>query len=193
MNIFLSSVAITAIGFSVTLYADEGPTPPAVEAGNRSKTVTMKHTTAGGTSGTLGTIRIVEKVRGIVLTPHLKGLSPGMHGFHLHENDDCGSKPKENKTGTATLSVAGAQAGDHYDPGFTSAHSGPYGSGHLGDLPSLYFDKEKLANHPVYAPRLRLRDLPGHALVIHANPDNYDDEPEKNGGSGAIVACGVVE
>ena len=44
----------------------------------------------------------------------------------------------------------------------------------------------------VVAPRVRLSDLPGRALIVHAGGDNYSDEPAALGGGGARVACGVV-
>jgi superoxide dismutase, Cu-Zn family len=45
----------------------------------------------------------------------------------------------------------------------------------------------------VVAPRLKVSDLKGRSLIIHANPDNYSDQPEPLGGSGARIACGVIE
>ena len=42
------------------------------------------------------------------------------------------------------------------------------------------------------APRFKLSELKGHALVIHAGGDNYSDTPEKLGGGGARIACGVI-
>ena len=38
--------------------------------------------------------------------------------------------------------MAALAAGGHYDPAKTDRHEGPYGNGHLGDLPALYVDKE---------------------------------------------------
>lgn len=43
------------------------------------------------------------------------------------------------------------------------------------------------------APRLKLADLQGRAIMIHAGGDNYADEPSKLGGGGSRVACGVVK
>lgn len=43
------------------------------------------------------------------------------------------------------------------------------------------------------ATRLRLADLAGRALMIHAGGDNFSDQPEKNGGGGARIACGVAK
>ena len=45
---------------------------------------------------------------------------------------------------------------------------------------------------PVVAARLKMTDLAGHALMIHAGGDDYSDKPEKLGGGGKRIACGVI-
>jgi Cu-Zn family superoxide dismutase len=37
-----------------------------------------------------------------------------------------------------------------------------------------------------------MSDLKGRSIVIHANGDNHSDLPNKFGGGGARVACGVI-
>lgn len=34
---------------------------------------------------------------GVVFTPKLSGLTPGIHGFHVHENGDCSAAMKDGK------------------------------------------------------------------------------------------------
>jgi Cu-Zn family superoxide dismutase len=126
-------------------------------------------------------------ILGIVLIPNLSGLPPGLHGFHVHENPSCAPAEKEGKM------VAGLAAGGHYDPAGTGRHEGPYGNGHLGDLPALYVDPDGKATQPVLAPRIKIKDLKGRTLMIHAGGDNYSDVPQKLGGGGARIACGVVK
>lgn len=138
-----------------------------------------------GVGDKLGTVTITDSDKGVLLTPELAGLSPGPHGFHLHEHGSCEPSEADGK-----ITPAGA-AGGHYDPEETGTHAGPYGDGHLGDLPVLYVKADGSANDPVLAPRLELADLQGRALMIHAGGDTYSDEPELGGGGGRI-ACGVV-
>ena len=135
----------------------------------------------------IGTVTLSASPYGTVLTPDLKYLSPGLHGFHVHQNPECGPGIKDGKR------VPGLAAGGHYDPSGTGRHEGPHGNGHLGDLPALYVDEEGNASHPVLAPRLKLSDLKGRSLMIHAGGDNYSDSPMKLGGGGARTACGVVQ
>ena len=126
----------------------------------------------------LGEVVFVDTTHGLLIAPKLTGLTPGMHGFHLHQHADCGG--------------AGMHAGDHFDPKQTNSHQGPYGNGHLGDLPALFVSAKGQANIPVLAPRLQTSDLIGLTLMIHEGGDNYSDTP-KLGGGGTRIACGVIK
>jgi Cu-Zn family superoxide dismutase len=140
-----------------------------------------------GVGEEIGTITAKDSRFGLMLTPQLGNLPPGVNGFHVHQNPDCRCMMAEGK------SVAGLAAGGHYDPAKTDRHEGPYGDGHLGDLPFLYADKDGKVSSPVLAPRLKVADLLGRSLMIHAGGDNYSDLPVKLGGGGGRVACGVIK
>ncbi|MBE2896935.1 superoxide dismutase family protein [Pasteurellaceae bacterium HPA106] len=137
----------------------------------------------------IGKVYISESKYGLVFTPELHDLTPGIHGFHIHQNPSCEAKEKEGKL------VAGLGAGGHWDPKNTGKHSTPWDDdGHLGDLPALAVDQEGHATNPVLAPRLHaLDEIKGHALMIHAHGDNHSDEPKPLGGGGARMACGVIK
>jgi Cu-Zn family superoxide dismutase len=132
-----------------------------------------------GDGSTIGTITLSQTKFGLLLTPHLSGLTPGPHGFHVHQNPSCDDSAKA--------------AGDHLDPKQSQHHQGPYADGHLGDLGVLMVDKDGKATIPVLAPRLKLTDVQGHSLMIHEHGDNYSDHPEQNGGGGARIVCGVIK
>ena len=140
-----------------------------------------------GMGDKIGTVTAADTPYGLLLTPALKGLTPGMHGFHVHENGSCMPAEKDGKM------VAGLAAGGHFDPAKTGKHLGPYGDGHLGDLPPLFVAADGSATMPLLAPRLKVKDLAGRSLMIHAGGDNYSDQPAALGGGGARVACGVPE
>lgn len=148
-------------------------------------TVTMSDAESGKKAGT---IDITESAYGLVFTPSLSGIEPGGHGFHVHENPSCDSKMKDGEE------VPAGAAGSHYDPDNTGNHGYPWTKdSHLGDLPLLYVGDKGEATHPVLAPRLKsVSDIEGRALMIHAGGDNYSDSPEKLGGGGARVLCGVI-
>lgn len=149
-------------------------------------TVEMHVVDAKGVGAAIGTVVISETAYGLVFTPALTGLPAGLHGFHLHAKDSCEPAEKDGKA------VAAGAAGGHYDPADTKQHGAAWGNGHLGDLPALYVDANGVANNPVLAPRLKMADLQGRALMIHAGGDNHADHPAPLGGGGARVACGVI-
>jgi Cu-Zn family superoxide dismutase len=104
----------------------------------------------------------------------------------VHENPSCDPAEKDGQM------TAAQGAGGHLDPAKTGRHEGPYGTGHLGDLPSVYVDADGKAEVTVLAPRLKVADLLGHSLMIHAGGDNCSDHPAPLGGGGARIACGVT-
>lgn len=147
--------------------------------------VTMNVVDSAGIGAPVGEITVVETPYGLVFTPSLTGLAPGLHGFHVHENGDCQPAKKDGKA------IAALAAGGHYDPDKSGRHGAPWGDGHRGDLPPLYVDDAGKAASPVLAPRLKMADLKGRALMIHAGGDNHADHPAPLGGGSARVACGV--
>lgn len=155
-------------------------------AGAAGLIVPMSLIDASGVGKSIGTIELTENDYGVVFAPKLAGLPPGLHGFHVHEKPDCGAIEKDGKM------TAGLAAGGHYDPANTGRHEGPWGTGHAGDLPALYVAADGTVTNPVLAPRLNLSELKGRSLMIHAGGDNHADRPEKLGGGGARIVCGVV-
>jgi len=152
-----------------------------------SEQVTVHQVTAEGIGKSLGTVKIDETEYGLQFTPDLKGLTPGIHGFHVHAKGSCAPGESEGKGG-----AAGA-AGGHLDPANTGKHLGPYAKGHLGDLPAVYVDDQGNATYPVLAPRLKsLSEIKGKALMVHVGGDNHADHPKPLGGGGARYACGVI-
>lgn len=149
--------------------------------------VDMKSTDTKGLAKSIGTVTIsAASGGGVTFTPALKGLPAGLHGFHLHENLNCGAGEKDGK------SVAGEAAGAHWDPDKAAKHGSPEGGGHRGDLPALEVAADGSATKPVTAPRLKLAEVAGKALMIHAGGDNYSDSPKPSGGGGERIVCGLV-
>ena len=140
-----------------------------------------------GVGTQVGKVEVSSSPYGLVFSPDLKGVAPGVHGFHVHQNPSCDAAEQNGKK------VAALGAGGHYDPQGTGKHGTPWGDGHLGDLPALYVDAQGNANQPVLAPRLKESDLAGRSLMIHAGGDNHADHPAPLGGGGARLVCGVIK
>jgi Cu-Zn family superoxide dismutase len=139
-----------------------------------------------GLGAKIGTIELRETSVGLMFFPELKGLPPGERGFHVHEKGDCGPAMKDGKM------TAGQAAGSHYDPDGHGKHLGPKGPGHRGDLETLKVAADGVSAVPVMSNRLKLKDVAGRSLMIHAGGDNFSDQPEPLGGGGPRIACGVV-
>jgi len=149
-------------------------------------TVPMHLVDEKGAGNAIGQVVISESPFGLVFTPALTGIAPGLHGFHVHENPSCAPQEKDGKM------VPALAAGGHYDPAGSKRHGLPWGDGHLGDLPALYVDSGGNATNPVLAPRLKMADVQGRSLMIHLGGDNHADHPAPLGGGGARLACGVM-
>jgi Cu-Zn family superoxide dismutase len=186
MKISAFTRPLAAAGFGAVLAVSLSSAALAEEA-----VIQMHHIDASGVGAPLGTVTAMDTADGLVLKLDLDDtLTPGAHGFHVHQNGSCEPAMKDGK------SVAGLGAGGHYDPKNAGKHMGPAGRGHLGDLPVIYVEVDEDGTRPVkrplVAPYLKVADLKGRALVIHAEGDNYSDDPKPLGGGGARVACGIA-
>jgi len=113
----------------------------------------------------------------------ITGLTPGAHGFHIHEFGDMSK-------GCETM-------GGHYNPDDTT--HGDLNEGHVGDLGNIEADENGKADFSIKATRVDLigdRSVVGRGIVVHADPDDLgkggDEESLKTGNAGDRLACGVI-
>ena len=127
-----------------------------------------------------GTVGFAQDGKGVRITAHIEGLSPGPHGFHVHEFGNCTS-PDANS------------AGGHFNP-TDMPHAGPKAEKrHAGDLGNIEADKNGLARLEVTDNLISLegpKSIIGRSVVVHAQADDYKTQP--TGASGARAACGVI-
>ena len=128
-----------------------------------------------------GTVSVVESDGEVRVTAEITGLSPGPHGFHVHEKGDC-SAPD------------GTSAGGHFNPG-GKVHGHPgHGEHHAGDLPQLVADASGVARLSASTKALSVSpgetSVVGRSVIVHAGPDDFKSQPAGN--SGPRVACGVI-
>lgn len=135
--------------------------------------------TSGSTAA--GTVNFQQLADGSVeVTLALTGVPPGVHGFHIHEKGDCGDN--------------GNAAGGHYNPAGT-AHGAPNSDPHhAGDFGNVTADANGNVSTKFTTRSITVEDGPmtavGHAVILHANPDDLQSQP--SGNAGARIACGVV-
>jgi Cu-Zn family superoxide dismutase len=117
-------------------------------------------------------IRVVAEVR---------GLTPGLHGFHIHDKGDCSA-------------ADGSSAGGHFNPA-GQAHGNPdHAEHHAGDMPQLVAGADGVARLTAYLDGVTLsegeRGIFKRGVIVHAAPDDFKTQP--TGNSGARQACGVI-
>lgn len=140
-----------------------------------------------GVGQEIGFITFSDGQDGLAIAVDLTGLPAGEHGLHIHEKGDCGPA---DQNGAPT---AGMAAGGHYDPANTGSHKGPDSDkGHRGDLPKITANADGTVKMNLRAPHLKLDDIRGRSVMVHAGGDNYSDQPPMGGG-GARIACGVIQ
>lgn len=112
----------------------------------------------------------------------IDGLSPGLHGLHVHE---CGD-----------ISRGCDSTGDHFNP-FDHPHGAPTDSQrHAGDLGNVVADTSGRASFRLVDKILNVGDIIGRSLVIKEGVDDLGRGSTPNskttGGAGKGVACGII-
>jgi Cu-Zn family superoxide dismutase len=134
-----------------------------------------------GGSGVRGRVVFTEGDDDVAVEVDVTGLTPGGHGFHVHEYGDC-SAPD------------GGSAGGHFNPS-AHPHAGlEDAASHAGDLGNLTADEQGRAARSFEVSKLTLRDGPmgvlGRAVIVHAQADDFMTQP--TGAAGGRIACGVI-
>lgn len=136
-----------------------------------------------GVGNKMGTATFSEKAEGMNINLKVSGLSPGLHGIHIHDVGKCEGPDFKS-------------AGEHYNPedkdhGLMTTE-GP----HAGDLPNINADEKGKVEVDLTAEGVSFRGEKsvlkgdGVALVIHEGQDDGVTDPAGN--SGARVICGEV-
>ncbi|PKV79084.1 superoxide dismutase[Cu-Zn] [Nocardia fluminea] len=147
----------------------------------------LKTSLKNGAGAEVGTATIVQEGGHLVVTVEARGLTPGFHGLHFHQNGTC--------EGDFT------SAGGHLQVGGATAHPAS------GDLTSLQVGADGSAKLVTRTDSVTLDNVKGKALIIHGGADNFGNIPPRytreggtgpdettlaTGDAGARAACGVV-
>jgi Cu-Zn family superoxide dismutase len=128
-----------------------------------------------------GTVSFTQKGELVLVEAKVAGLSPGLHGFHIHEKGNC-------------TAPDASSAGGHFNPAGT-AHGGSSGNPrHAGDLGNLEADASGTAIYKAEVAGIGLGtgddSIIGRAVIVHEKPDDFTTQP--SGNSGARLACGLI-
>jgi len=147
--------------------------PPMVE-----KAVAVITPAAAG--GVAGTIWFVKAAGGVNVKGKITGLTPGTHGFHIHEFGDCSAADFTS-------------AGGHFNP-MTQPHAGPDAAArHVGDLGNIEAGPDGTATIDRTDKQLAFlgpHGVVGHAVIVHAKADDLKTQP--TGDAGGRLGCAVI-
>ncbi|MGM0669985.1 MAG: superoxide dismutase family protein [Gemmatimonadota bacterium] len=151
---------------------------PAEQVEPVTQAVAVLHPTEGNEVS--GIVHFVDSGAGIRVIADVEGLSPGPHGFHVHQFGDC-SAPD------------GTSAGGHFDPD-DMPHGAPTDTErHVGDLGNISADDMGVAHFEWTDTLLSFRgthSIVGRGVIVHAQEDDFTTQP--TGDAGPRLACGVI-
>ncbi|KAK9499073.1 hypothetical protein O3M35_003586 [Rhynocoris fuscipes] len=115
----------------------------------------------------------------------IDGLTPGLHGLHIHE---CGD-----------ISKGCESIGEHYDAKGGDKHGGPEegeNNRHTGDLGNVEADENGRATFRLEDKLVKVWDIIGRSVAVTESADDLGkgNHPfsKINGNSGQKLACGII-
>jgi Cu-Zn family superoxide dismutase len=129
-----------------------------------------------------GSVMFTKVKGGVKVIADMNGLSPGKHGFHIHEFGDC-------------TAFDGKSAGGHFNPDGTP-HGAPTASAknrHVGDLGNITAHTNGKAHLEMVDSILSFdgpHSIIGRGVIVHAGRDDLTSQP--TGAAGSRVACGAI-
>uniref|UniRef100_A3QQY1 Superoxide dismutase [Cu-Zn] n=1 Tax=Azumapecten farreri TaxID=106299 RepID=A3QQY1_AZUFA len=138
-----------------------------------------------GDAAVTGTVNFKQEGDTVHLTGQITGLTPGKHGFHVHQYGD-------NTNGCTS-------AGAHFNPS-GKTHGAPGDEErHYGDLGNVTADGNGVAKIDIKDKLVTLtgtQSVIGRTMVIHADEDDLGKGGHQlsptTGNAGGRLACGVI-
>jgi Cu-Zn family superoxide dismutase len=125
-----------------------------------------------------GTVTFEQVGSNVNMFADINGLTPGKHGYHIHEKGDLSDPALKSVGGHFDMSGSKHGAPD------TTAH-------HSGDMGNLDADANGHAKLMLTLKNISLDQLVGKSVIVHAGEDDLKTDP--SGNSGGRVAGGVIE
>jgi len=131
--------------------------------------------------GITGTIRFIRLKKGVRITGEIYGLTPGKHGFHIHETGAC-DRPDFTTAGPHF----NPDAHKHGDMTTDMSHAGDYGNIVANDygVAKFSFVDKNASFKGKYS-------IIGRSVIVHEKEDDLKTDP--SGNSGARIGCGIIQ
>lgn len=175
--------SLTLIVFLILLNSAYGCAKKEPSTKEESKDIEKAIAVLNPTKGnkTNGIVKFHRVENGIKVTAEIEGLSPGKHGFHIHEYGDCSTED-------------GTSAGGHFNP-YGLPHGAPSDEKrHVGDLGNITANEKGIAKFEMVDTLISFigkNSIIGRAVIVHEGEDDLKTQP--TGNAGARLACGVIE
>ncbi len=168
-------IVISIVAFAIVIACKSG-------SGTKSNVLVINLEPKSGSNVT-GTATFSEKNGEVSFEAKLKGLTPGVHGIHIHEKADCSD-------------VDAKSAGGHWNPTFKKHGKFSDLEHHKGDIGNFTADANGNATVTLKTSEWCIgcgdvnKDIIGKGLIVHANPDDFTTQP--TGNAGGRVACSAI-
>lgn len=163
----------------VVLLFSSAPIASAEDEANAPAALCVLDSASG--SKVTGLVSFTKAGDGVKVVAEITGLTPGQHGFHVHEFGDC-SAPDATS------------AGSHFNPDKHQHGAPDTMERHAGDLGNIEADASGKAHLELTDKAMKLAgesSIIGHSVIVHEKADDLKTQP--TGDAGGRVACGVIE
>lgn len=169
-------------GLSVAAKNRTEKTVAPVVAADATKAIAVLKPTEG--NKVWGWVTFTKDGDKVKIVGDIEGLTPGKHGFHVHEFGDCSAKD-------------GASAGGHFNPKSSPHASHESSPRHVGDLGNIEAGADGKVHIDLTDSMMKLdgdSSIIGRGVIVHGQPDDLKSQPAGNAGPRqACAAIGVAK
>jgi Cu-Zn family superoxide dismutase len=125
-----------------------------------------------------GTMTLEQTGSSVTINGTVNGLTPGKHGFHVHEGRSCSNRGGHFTTGNVPHGAPNTADDKH----------------HVGDLGNVVVSDDGTARFSGVIKNVTLTGpnaIDGRVLVVHQGEDDTVSQP--SGKSGEQIGCGVIK
>jgi Cu-Zn family superoxide dismutase len=146
-------------------------------AGKITKAIAVVHPLGDSKVG--GKVVFTQMKDGVEIAAEVSGLTPGEHGFHVHEFGDCSM-------------ADGKCAGGHFNPDGKPHGKPEAAERHVGDFGNLKAGADGKATYKRVDKMITFsgaRSIIGRSVIVHDMPDDFS---QPTGNAGGRIGCGVI-